>query len=158
LKVRKAVLTSFTIFTLAMSILLLYTMYAFIGISMSIRVINVSTIVSVQSLNATVVNVQTVITIKNPSEFSFGAIDITEYIYFDNTPVGSSKGYRSIYHTPLPIEPFGETNVTMTMSTVLLPKNYSASLKWRISGLIVLKTSLPNLARVRFLGDAYPST
>jgi len=158
LKVRKAVLSSFTIFTLATSIILLYSVYAFIGISMSIRVISVSTKVSVQSVNATLVDVTTVLTIKNPSEFSFGAIDLTEYLYFDNVLVGSSKGYRRIYSTPLLVEPFGETNVTMTMSKVSLPKNYSASLKWRVSGLIVLETSLPNLARIRFREEVYPSS
>lgn len=158
MKIRKVVLTSFTIFTLATSIILLYTVYAFIGISMSIRVISVSPKVSVQNINATLVNVQTVITIKNPSGFSFGAIDITEYLYFDNIPVGTSKGYRYVYDTPIPtIEPFAEKNVTMSMPNVLLPKNYSANLKWRVSGLIVLQTSLPDLARVRFSEQVYPS-
>lgn len=157
MKIRRVVLTSFTIFTLAVSIILLYTVYVFIGISMSIRVVSVSiSNVSVQNINATLVNVQTVITIKNPSGFYFGATFITEYLSFSNVPVGRTNGYTYRYNTPFPIEPFGEKNVTMAMPNVQLPVNYSVSLKWGVSGLIVLETSLPNLVRVRFDG-VYPS-
>lgn len=157
MNIRKVVLTSFTIFTLATSIILLYSAYLFIGISMSVRVVSVSiSNVSVQNINATLVNVQTVITIKNPSEFYFGAKVITAYLSFSNVPVGKTEGYTSRYNTPFPIEPFGEKNVTMAMPNVQLPVNYSVSLKWGVSGLIVFETSLPNLVRVRFDG-VYPS-
>lgn len=146
----------FMVFTLALAILLSYTVYLYFGVYGALQKIEVSIYdVSVQSLSVTNssvrATVKTVITIQNPSGFSFGASAIRERLLFNGTLVGKSAGYYLRYpDDPLPIAPSPPTNVTAIMPDIQLFAEPTENSKWRMLVYIAFVTPLPGGAESNF--------